>query len=92
MVVLVVLCFASPSHSEQTGDEMDICAMTEVLVAMKKLLTLLSTEISDLRQQVKTSCQPSDVADSDTTKPTKKPDVSRPGKLPKGPAMLDCGH
>lgn len=67
VVVLLALCWAAPAHPAQMGEEPDICAMTEVLVAMKKLLLLLSTEIRDLRQQVKTSCQAGDGVDTNDT-------------------------
>ena len=65
VVLLVALCWgvasAEPEADEDVPDTNE-CAVTEVLVAMKKLLLLLSTEVRDLREQVKNSCQASGAA------------------------------
>lgn len=69
VVMVLALCWAAPASTAEMGEEPDICAMTDVLVAMKQLLVLLSTEIRDLRQQVKTSCQAGDGAVGNDTSP-----------------------
>lgn len=69
VVMVLALCWTVPTSTAEMGAEPDICAMTDVLVAMKKLLVLLSTEIRDLRQQVKTSCQAGDGAEAKDTSP-----------------------
>lgn len=69
VVLLVALCWgvASAEPAAEDPADADMCAMTEVLVAMKKLLLLLSTEVRDLRDQVKKSCQASGTTAPNTT-------------------------
>lgn len=69
VVLLLALCWVvAPADPPGEMDmDTDVCAMTEVLVAMKKLLMLLSTEIRDLREQVKNSCQSSGTTSAKAT-------------------------
>lgn len=86
VVMVLALCWTAPASTANMGEEPDICAMTDVLVAMKKLLVLLSTEIRDLRQQVKTSCQAGDGAKANDTSPATIPEsLDGDGNLRKGP-------
>ena len=62
VALLLALCSAgaiAESPLVEVDMDTDVCAMTDVLVAMNKLLVLLSTEIRDLRDQVKNSCHSS---------------------------------
>lgn len=84
VVVLLALCWAAtPVQPAEMGEEPDICTLTETLMAMKEVIFSLTSEISDLRLQVKASCQASDTADvgmSVTGTPPKKSDMDT-GKL-----------
>ncbi|KAG0719187.1 Low affinity immunoglobulin epsilon Fc receptor [Chionoecetes opilio] len=68
-LLLLALCWgaASDETPAEMDKDLDVCAMTDVLVAMKKLLILLSTEVRDLRAQVKNSCQASGTPDATAT-------------------------
>ncbi|KAK3879973.1 hypothetical protein Pcinc_015500 [Petrolisthes cinctipes] len=56
LVVVFLSCGVKETRAEDTTSDQDICAMTEVLTAMKELLVMLSSEIRDLRKQVGVNC------------------------------------
>ncbi|XP_071541256.1 uncharacterized protein [Panulirus ornatus] len=60
VTIFLLLCWAivdtGPVMAESSSDK-NICAMTDVLVAMKELMIMLSSEIRDLKRQVHDSCQ-----------------------------------
>lgn len=58
LVLLLVLLTGTRAQDDSTStdDSQDICAMTEVLKAMRDLLVMLSGEIKDLREQVGLNC------------------------------------